>query len=358
MIIKDIKKILALLAAALILLSACGAESEGTDEAGEASEATIDFFAMDTYMSMKACGPEASAALSTAEDIISDMDGRLSVTNEKSEIYAINHACGGETKVSAETMSLLKEALSLSEETGDALEISIYPVSLAWGFTTGEYRVPEEEELGELLTHVDDSRILLDEESLTVTIPEGAQIDLGAFAKGMAGDRAAEQLKEDGITSALLNLGSSTIRTIGAKPDGSPWRVAIADPEKSSDYAGIIELYEGAVNTSGGYERYFTDEAGKVYWHILDPINGYPADSGIISATILTPDSMTGDGLSTACFVMGLEKTEEYWREKGGFEFILITEDHDIYVSEGAADAFTPAGDYEKSTVTVVPYEE
>lgn len=151
-----------------------------------------------------------------------------------------------------------------------------------------------------------------------------------------------------------MNFGGSTIDLCGDKTDGSSWRVTVQDPEDDSSYAGILEVKDCIVDTSGGYERYFTDEDGNVYWHILDPETGRPADSGLISTTIISESGLNGDALSTACFVMGLEDSIEYWRTYGGFEFVFITEEHEIYVSEGIADSFTPVYDYEDAEVTVV----
>jgi thiamine biosynthesis lipoprotein len=308
---------------------------------------------MDTYMELRAYGDGAEEALETAEQQILSLDSLLSVTEEGSEVYAINHSGGTPTAVSQDTEEVLKKALELGATTGGALAVTMYPVSRAWGFTTGEYQVPTEMELQELLSHVDDSQVTV--EDGTVTIPAEAEVDLGAVAKGYAGDLTAALLKEAGVTSALLNLGSSTIRTIGTKPDGSNWRIAIQDPQDSEGYAGVVELGEGAVDTSGGYQRYFTGEDGTVYWHILDPSTGYPAKNGLISVTVVSQDAFTGDGLSTALFVMGLDKAIDYWRQQGDFEFVLIGDDGSLYVSEGVS--FTPMGSYENAEITVVSRE-
>jgi thiamine biosynthesis lipoprotein len=308
---------------------------------------------MDTYMELRAYGDGAEEALEKAEQQIQGLDSLLSVTAEGSEVYAINHSGGTPTAVSQDTEAVLKKALELGKTTGGALAVTMYPVSRAWGFTTGEYQVPSETELETLLSHVDDSQVTV--EDGTVTIPAEAEVDLGAVAKGYAGDLTAELLKEAGVTSALLNLGSSTIRTIGTKPDGSNWRIAIQDPQDSEGYAGVVELGEGAVDTSGGYQRYFTGEDGTVYWHILDPSTGYPAKNGLISVTVVSQDAFTGDGLSTALFVMGLDKAIDYWRQQGDFEFVLIGDDGALYVSEGVS--FTPMGSYENAEITVVSRE-
>lgn len=321
-------------------------------QADAASEFTSELFAMDTYMTMKAYGPGAESALNDISSMISDLDSHLSVTNSGSEIYQLNHANGQPVTLSDTTADLLSKALALGGTTNGALELTSYPLSLAWGFTTGDYQIPDQATIDGLLPLVDDSAITLDGNS--AALPSGAQLDLGAVAKGYAGDRAAELLQDAGVTSALLNLGSSTIRAIGAKPDGSSWRIAIQDPNDTSAYAGVVSVTDMAIDTSGGYERYFEGDDGEIYWHILDPDTGYPAKSGLISVTVLSDSALTGDGLSTALFVMGLDNAIDYWRENGGFEFILITDDNEIYVSQGAQDLFQPLGDYENAELHVV----
>ena len=341
-------------AAPVTSTAAVSAESEPTTSSSVAADAefSTDLFAMDTYMTMKAYGPGAQSALNDISSMISDLDSRLSVTNTESEIYQLNHAEGKSVPLSDATAGLLRKALALGDTTGGALELTSYPLSLAWGFTTGDYQIPDQEAIDGLLPLVDDSAITLD--GTSATLPTGAQLDLGAVAKGYAGDRAAELLKDAGVTSALLNLGSSTIRAIGSKPDGSPWRIALQDPNDTSAYAGVVSATDLSIDTSGGYERYFEGDDGEIYWHILDPGTGYPAKNGLISVTVLSGSALTGDGLSTALFVMGLSDAIDYWRENGGFEFIFITDQNEIYVSQGAESLFQPLGSYETAEIHVV----
>ena len=358
----------------LFTLSACGnpasssapvaaqataaAESSVSEISAVASDAefTSDLFAMDTYMTMKAYGPGAEAALNSISDLISDLDSHLSVTNSESEIYQLNHAEGQPVSLSDTTADLLTRALELGRTTNGALELTSYPLSLAWGFTTGDYQIPDQAAIDSLLPLVDDSAVTL--EGNTASLPADAQLDLGAVAKGYAGDRAAEILQESGVTSALLNLGSSTIRAIGSKPDGSAWRIAIQDPNDSSAYAGVVSATDLAIDTSGGYERYFEGDDGEIYWHILNPHTGYPAKSGLISVTVLSDSALTGDGLSTALFVMGLDDAIAYWRQHQNFEFILMTDQTEIYVSQGGEALFQPLGSYENATLHVVEKQE
>lgn len=302
-----------------------------------------ELFAMDTFISLSAYGEGADEGLEAVSEEIERLDGLLSATDAESELYKLNASESGPFSVSGETFGLIREALGISEKLGGAIELSIRPVLLAWGFTTGEYRIPSEEELEELLKLVDDGRIELDESNLTVTMPDGMQLDLGAVAKGYACDRAAETLEEAGVSSYLLDLGASTVMARGTKPDGGKWRIALRDPE-GEGYAGVIETDGAVVSTSGGTERYFTGEDGEIYWHIIDPATGLPAKNGLVSVTVITENALWGDALSTALFVMGIDKTEEYYKAEGGFEYVMITEDGRLLLSPGAEAVFTPLG--------------
>lgn len=312
----------------LCLLSSCA----------PAAENTATFLAMDTVMSATVYGPDGDAALEAAEEEIKNLEGLFSATDEGSEIYAANHSGGKPVTLSPETAELLSTALGLCAETVGALDVTIYPVVRAWGFTTGAYRVPEEAELARLLERVDYTRVALEGNSLTV--PEGMELDLGAVGKGCAADRAESLLRELGVECAKLELGGN-IHLIGTKPDGTPWRVAVRDPF-GEGYMGVLETDGGAVVTSGGYERYFTQD-GMTYWHIIDPKTGRPAGNGLVSVTVTAQSGVLADALSTALFVMGREEAEDFWRARQDFEFILIGEDGSVTVTPGLANRFTLA---------------
>jgi thiamine biosynthesis lipoprotein len=176
------------------------------------------------------------------------------------------------------------------------------------------------------------------------------EIDLGSVAKGYTGDRVIELLRENGVTSALLNLGGN-VQALGTKPDGSPWRVAVQDPS-GDGCLGVLEIDDQAVITSGGYERYFVED-GVTYWHIIDPADGAPARSGLISVTIVGDSGLLCDGLSTSLFVMGLEDAAQFWRENGGFEAVFVTESGQILITEGLQERFSLLEDTEDPIVVI-----
>jgi len=165
-------------------------------------------------------------------------------------------------------------------------------------------------------------------------------VDLGGIAKGYAGDEAIRIYKEHGLKSAYINLGGNVV-VLGGRPDGSPWRIGIQNPRAPNGmYIGIVRVTDKAVVTSGDYERYFEKENVR-YHHILDTKTGYPADSGLISSTIVTDVSMDADALSTAAFVLGLEEGMKLVNSLKGVEAIFITGDKRVYVTEGLKSSFT-----------------
>jgi len=316
---------------------------------------TRSLFAMDTIMEIQAAGDEE--LLSGAEEMIRGLEKKLSVTDEGSEIYALNR--DGKAEVSGNVADIMSRALSVCAETDGALDISIYPVLKAWGFTTGSYRVPDKEEIDALLENVDYRQVQAQQDTGTVLlspavsdskcqviIAPGMQVDLGSVVKGYTGSAVAKYFRDNGVKSALINLGGN-VECIGKKPDGTKWKVAIKSPfaDSQTGIFGVIDAEDMAIITSGGYERFF-EENGKTYWHILDPKTGYPAENGLVSVTIIGSDGLRCDGLSTALFVMGLDGAIDFWKQSGDFDAVFITESGEAYVTSGIADSFTLYSEY------------
>ena len=324
------KKCLVLVLTLALLLPLLG----GCAPQARKMETTI--FAMDTVMNLTFYGTDPEAALKGVQDELvaelHSLESKLSSVDGDSEIYALNEQ--GHADLSPETAEVLTQALALCAATGGALDITAYPAVKAAG--------------------IDYTLLEVDPRGGTADLAPGAAVDLGAVAKGYAGDRLAEMLRQTGIGSALLDLGQSTIQTVGVKPDGSPWRIGLQDPA-GDGYLGVLELEEGAVGTSGGYQRYF-EEDGVRYWHIMDPDTAAPARSGLASATVVGASGLICDGLSTALFVMGLEESAQFWREHPelGVELILGGDDGRIYVSGGLEGRFTLSEDHADREVTVL----
>ena len=323
--------------------------SAADSEDPQAQEAhTTDIFAMDTAMTLTAYGSHGQEALDAAEEEIERLDSLFSISSETGDIYSLNQ--NGTAQLSEDAVYVLGRALDISASTGGLFDPTVYNLMAAWGFTDDKFRIPDADEIAELLTHVGYSKITLD--GSTASVPEDVKVDLGGIVKGFTSDRIMDLMAEKGVKSAVISLGGN-VETLGIKPDGSNWKVGIQDPHDTSAIAGILESSDEAVITSGNYERFF-EKNGKKYHHILDPRTGCPAESGLLSVTIVSQDGTLADGLSTALYVMGLEDASDYWRENGssqGFGVIIITDEDEIWVSEDLADRFEAKKGYEMHVI-------
>lgn len=299
-----------------------------------------EFFAMDTVMQLRAYGPAAEDALAQAEAEIYRLEGVLSCRDEQAALARLNETGGG--TAGEETAALLQTALTLCEQTGGAYDPALGALSEAWGFSTGAYRVPEPDALAEAMQSSGAGLVQLD--GISVTLTNGAQLDLGGIAKGYAADLLRAQLEKEGVTSATLDLGGDVF-VMGRKTDGSDWRIAVKDPADTESYLGVVSAADKFIVTSGVYERYF-EENGVRYHHILDPKTGCPAESGLVSVTVLCENGAWADALSTACFVLGpdgaLALRDDLADQGTDFELILATNDGRVLYTDGLADAFTP----------------
>ncbi len=366
-----------------LLLTGCGGSADP-----DTAQESIQVIAMDTAMLITTYGERSPAAAYAAEDVIRDLEAKLSRTMEDSDVSRLNSAGGQPIAISQDAFTLLRQAERCRIQTGGAFDPTIAPVAAAWGFAGGEeYRVPSQEELAALLPLVDCSAVFTDSQlpegeeyntagqyegeiRYTASLAPGQAIDLGGIAKGYAADILVRVFQEYGVPRGLAQLGGNVLAW-GDRPGGTPWRVGVQDPAKPGDknaFAGVLELTDSFAVTSGGYQRYF-EQDGKRYHHIIDPATGYPADSGLTSVTVVADAFKTSqpcmgalcDAYSTALFVMGEEKALDFWRgcrdmEAGEplFQLVLVTEDGRVVVTEGLADCFTldEASGYAYETVS------
>lgn len=299
-------------------------------------------------MYLKAYGEHADTALGYSSEQILSLEELFSVTSEKSDIWAINHSNGEPVSVSDDTIAVLNKAIEIGGKTNGALDVTIYPLLTEWGFTTDTQQVPTDDIIADKLKLIDYTKISV--KGNTVQLPDNMQIDFGALAKGYTSDCVTEILKENGVKSALVNLGGN-VHAVGTKPDGTLWKVGVQNPFSPSEQVCILEIADKAVITSGNYERFFTDENGRKYWHILDSADGFPADNGLVSVTIVGENGLLCDALSTALFVLGTDKAIDYWRNSADFEMMLITDDEKIIYSEGLSDFINFTASYETEVI-------
>ena len=322
------RKLLSLTLAILMtfLIAACDKPQEKHSES---------FEAMDTYMQLTVYGDKA--AVQKIRDRVCELDKLLSSTDPDSDIYALNK--NGSATVDESTAEALIKSVQLSRSTGGALDITVYPIVEEWGFINKDYKIPDSAALSKLLETVDSSAIGI--KNTSVVLNKGGKVGLGAVAKGFAADEAIDILEDSDSKGAILNLGG-TVVAYGSK-NGDSWKIGIADPENSADYMGYFTCKDKVIATSGSYERYFKGEDGKTYSHIIDPKTGRPVDNGIRSVTIICDSGFRADGLSTALFVMGREKAEEYHRLHNNVDYVILTDDNKAYVTKGSEKSFSVA---------------
>lgn len=328
---KSYYKVIVLLLLFCLLCSACSVKT------GSKEPQTKIIQSMDTVMKLTVYGENAQKALDECEEEIIRLNDLLSTGLESSEISTLNR--NGSAVLSADSSFLVSKSLELFSETDGAFDLSIYPLACLWGFHTKQYHVPEEEELQAILPAIGADQIEFHPETHEITLGENQAIDLGGIAKGYTSHKLMEIFRDNGISSAMVSLGGN-VQCLNSKPDGSDWKIGIQSPwQTDSSIYAVVQVRNKAVITSGGYERFFEDEkTGKVYRHILNAKTGYPVESGLASVSIVAEDGTLGDGLSTALYVMGLEKACDYWRmHRDEFEMILIDDDGALYVSEGLA---------------------
>ena len=314
---------LVLTAAVMLLLGAC-APAEKTSEA----------YALDTICSQQVTGRNTDAAISDVNEMLARITKELS-TNEGSYIYDINQKAPQGASVSDEAAQLVSDALRFAADTDGAFDPTIGAVSSLWNISE-DPRVPTPDEITAALPFVNYHDVTVN--GSTVTLKDsGMRLDLGGIAKGHAADLAIEIYKQQGIDTAILNLGGN-VYVYGEKNDGSDYRVGLRDPlGAENEYAAIIPVQNTSVVTSGVYERFF-ESGGKTYHHLLDPKTGYPADNGLLAVTVVCECSTEADALSTALFVMGLDNGLAYAERTPGVEAVFFTNDQNIYATSGLED--------------------
>lgn len=332
----------------LICIVLCAAMLVPLAGCGETRETQREVYAMDTVMTLTAYGKNANAGLSAAESIILSMDNALDPELSTSTVYAINHAQGASTVISGQIAKMISTAHTVYTQSEGALDLTLYPLVKRWGFIDGKYYVPTSEEITEDLSRLCFDKLVLSSfpasGSYSVTIPSYGEMSFASVAKGCAADNAIEAMRQAGVTSGIISLGGN-VQTLGLKPDGTEWKVAVQDPANTSSYLGVVSVGETAVVTSGGYQRYFTDSRGTTYQHIINPTSGYPVTNTLQSVTIICSDGTMADSLSTAMYVLGESRAISYWRTYGGFEMILVNKDNKITCTKGLMEQFTLAND-------------
>jgi len=338
-----LKKISIILFVTLILtisIWGCTNVSEEPLNVSEEPLSKTGYDMLGTVVTIKLYDHKDSKILDMVFDRIEEIENRMSVNIEDSDISKINKNAGKEAVVVHDDVyDVLKKAKYYAEISNSAFEPTIGPLVQLWGIGKEGERIPEDDEIKNLLSKVDYRKLELLDDNKVFLRDEGMAIDLGGIAKGYAADEVNRILEENKVKSAIIDLGGN-IYVKGNKLDGNKWRVGIQDPfEVRNANVGIISTLNKSVVTSGNYERYF-EEDGVRYHHILDIQTGYPARNEVAGISIIADKSMDADALSTALFVLGVEKGLELVEKIDGIDAIFITKNYEVYKSSGIKEDF------------------
>ncbi|MEE0682386.1 MAG: FAD:protein FMN transferase [Candidatus Gastranaerophilaceae bacterium] len=308
------KRLVPVLAAALIILSAftiagCSIRME-----------TYTGFHMNTYVELSACGKGAYDMLLRCKDRLAALESSLSPYMD-GPIHRLNTAHGEWTQLDGDSFYLLELSVMLADATDGAFDPTIFIAVEAWDGMSGE-KLPSDGELRRLAPFVDYTGIELDAKNSSARLRDGQMVDLGGIAKGYAANELKKIYDEAGC-AGVINLGGN-VYAVGSRPDNGPWRIGVQNP-RGNGYIEVLELTDKSAVTSGDYQRCFIRE-GVRYHHILDPDTLKPADSGIISVTVISGDSALADAAATAAVVMGADKAKEL-AERLGVSALIVTKD-------------------------------
>jgi thiamine biosynthesis lipoprotein len=268
---------------------------------------------MGTEYTMDLYGANATALAGAAEqasDEVKRIDQLLSNYIPDSELSKVNReAYDHPVAVSPELFSLLQECFTDSRKSEGSFDITVGPLMKVWGFYKGSGRLPHRAEIRTALSQIGYQDVELDAAHRTVHFTKsGMSLDPGGIGKGYAVDKMASVLRKNGVTSALISGGGSSIYGIGAPPDDPRgWYIRIRDPKNEKKTAAEIYLKDNSVSTSGNYEKFFFAE-GKLYSHIMDPRTGYPAE-GMLSVSVIAPRTLDSEIWAKPYYILGREWT-------------------------------------------------
>lgn len=340
----------------MLLFTGCGNITDADTSTTGNEPISISSIKLNTAVQITIYDSQDKALLDDCLALCDKYELVFSRTNEKSELYKLNHRkntsdkdpnADGQTTpypvsgtadtwhISEDLAALLSEGLDITRESDGAFDIAIAPLTSLWDFTAEDPKVPDDAAIQKVLPLCSSDGVTIDGQDITLPFDD-IQFDVGAIAKGYIADRLKDFLVKKGVNSAIINLGGNVL-CIGSKPDGTPFKVGIQKPfADRNETEAVMDITGKSVVSSGIYERCFK-QGGKLYHHILNPQTGYPYDNGLISVTIISDQSVDGDALSTTCFALGLEDGLKF-AEKKGVHAVFITEDYELHYTDGFQD--------------------
>ncbi|OJF90116.1 FAD:protein FMN transferase [Alkalibacterium sp. 20] len=298
-------------------------------------------FLLGTVASIKVYNEGKEEALDLAFERVTELDEWFSMQKEESEISEVNRQAGiAPVEVSEEVFHVMERALYYAEESGGKFDPTIGAVTSLWNIGQEYAAVPDQDELNAILDVVDYNLVELNEEDQTIFLQEkGMKLDLGAIAKGYITDEAARVLTEEGVNTAIIDLGGDIV-VVGNSTRGEdePWRVGIQDPYgERGTILGMIDLADSAIVTSGIYERN-VEKDGKSYHHLMNPATGFPVENNISGISIIADNAMDADAIANIAFSKGVEEGLAYINELPGVDVIYVTKDKKVYASDDVID--------------------
>lgn len=300
-------------------------------------------FMMGTYVDLRIYDEDKEEVLDLAIDRIEELEDKISMNDQDSEIYKINKQAGeSAVQVSEDILPLIQISAEYSESNKDGFDYTIGPIVNLWRIGYDDARKPSQAEIDEALKLVNEEKVEIDQEDHTVFLEKkDMSLDLGAIAKGYITDEAIKVFEENGVTTGSVDLGGNVvIRGDSPSRDTGGWNVGVQNPfAERGGVVGFLNLKDQSIVTSGIYERYLEVD-GKKYHHLLSPETGYPFDNEIAGVTIISDYSTDGDALSTAVFALGLEDGLDYVNGEKDIEAIFVTKEKDLYTSDGVTEEF------------------
>ena len=294
----------------------------------------------DTYSELTIeAGKNSDKILGQCNEYLHSRNNLWTAKNPASDIGKLNANAGqSEVALDPDTIRILSQAQDYSQDTNGFFDVTVGAVVNLWDIGGEKQHVPSNEEITEAIHKVGSNLLQVDAQNNKAFLTkEGTSVTLGAIAKGYATKGLVDILKQENVTSALINLGGNTY-AMGTQLDGEPWNVGIQDPLDSTKLIGNIKMFDTAIITSGNYQRYFIQD-GIRYHHIFNPYTGKPSNSGLTSVTIISDDPTLADVLSTACFVIGYKESLPLIREFNAMA-IFVTEDNTVYYTSQLQNYF------------------
>ncbi len=325
----------------ILMLSFLPIALGGCSEEKVSQTDTYDYISMDTVISIQTGELAADAAKSKedifkgCEDITSNIEKAISRTLEDSDLYNYNKDIDVLFDADPILTEVLSIAVDISKSTGGVYDPTIGSLTTLWNVKGGG-PVPTHTAIDAAMATSGTDHIEIKDNAVYKNTP-GLMLDLGGIGKGYAAQRLVEHLYNSGFSYGIVSAGR-TVGVFGAKPDGSKFKIGIADPFSADEIIGYLYTDNGFISVAGDYEQYF-EENGVRYHHIIDPSTGYPSDSGLTSVAVFSQNGATADALSTALMIMGYDRGMEFYKSSDlAFEAIFICNDGIVKKTDGLTD--------------------